>query len=104
MGEESTKIIVNQENAGYAMQQFAIEQQVENQNRAKVENLKNRLSKFESVESLSEARDLVKKTLPVANEINRFRVGNAKCIVINKEDLIRISVDTDDEYLCYDFE
>ena len=75
----------------------------ENKEKQKVENLKVRLSEFGNIKTIEEAKELAKKILPVANELNRFRVGNAKCVVVNKPTLFRICLDTEDEFIAYDF-
>lgn len=77
--------------------------QIEIQNKEKYEKFKSRLAAFQEVSTLEEAKELAQKILPVAKEVNRFRVGNAKCTVILKKDMLRISVDTPEEFISYDF-
>ena len=64
---------------------------------------KERISKFENVITLDDARALAKQILPTAQEISQFRVGIAVCTVVNKNDMVRISLDSDKEFICYDF-
>lgn len=78
--------------------------ELEKQNKEKVEKFKTRIAQFEEVSELEDAKALAKKILPTANEKGVFRVGNAKCTVINKADMLRISLDAPDEFIGYDFE
>ena len=64
---------------------------------------KERISKFENVITLDEARALAKQILPTAQEQSQFRVGTAICTVVNKNNMMRISLDSDKEFICYDF-
>jgi len=75
----------------------------EKQNLEKYEQFKERIKEFETVSTLDEAKSLAEKILPVAKEISSFRVGSAKCTVINREDSFRICVDTVEEFISYDF-
>lgn len=75
----------------------------EKQNEEKVLEFKKRIEGFEKVGSIEEAKELAAKILPTKNPITTFYVGNAKCNVINTEDVFRICLDTNQEFLCYDF-
>ena len=77
---------------------------VEKQGQEKYEKFKERVEAFAEIETIEEAKALAAKIMPVPNEVNRFRIGNARCVVINRSDLFRISIDTQDEFICYDFE
>ena len=69
----------------------------------KYNSFKERLSEFEGIETLEEAINLAKKILPVNNEITRFNVGNANITIVNRKDNLRISLDSDKEFISYDF-
>ena len=75
----------------------------EEKEKQKVERFKARVEEFSEVNTVEAAKELAKKSMPVANEVNRFRVGNARCVVINKEDQFRVSLDTETEFIAYDF-
>ena len=64
---------------------------------------KERISKFENIITLDDARTLAKQILPTAQELSQFRIGNAVCTVLNKDNMLRISLDSDKEFICYDF-
>lgn len=64
---------------------------------------KERISKFENIVTLDDARALARQILPTAQEISQFRVGAAVCTVVNKDNMVRISLDSDKEFICYDF-
>ena len=81
----------------YALQKDEID------NRKKLEEFKERISKFADVTTLSEAKELAEKIIPTSMEYTNFFIGNAKCIVFNSDTTLRISIDSADEYLCYDF-
>ena len=76
---------------------------LQQQNKEKLEGFKKRIEAFSEITTLEEAKALSEKTLPVANEITTFNIGNARCTVVNKENLFRISLDTQDEFISYDF-
>lgn len=78
-------------------------QKEEAENKEKYKNLLARLDVFKDVKTLSEAQELASKHFPTNQEITRFYVGNAKCVVVNKPELLRISVDSSEEFICYDF-
>ena len=69
----------------------------------KVANFKKRLEGFKEIKTLEEARALLMKTIPVKLERTVFYVGDAKCIIINREDRVRITLDSDKELISYDF-
>ena len=75
----------------------------ETQKSNKIKEFMERLAKFENIETLSEAKELATKIMPTANEVNRFYIENAKCVVINKDNMLRISLDTPEEFISYDF-
>ena len=74
-----------------------------NINQQKYEAFKERISKFENVSTIEAAKELAKQILPTANEINMFDIGSAKCVVVNTKDLFRITLDSVEELICYDF-
>ena len=67
------------------------------------ENFKSKLKAFRNVKTVSEAKELAKKFLPVNNEINYLLVGNAKCVIISRRNLLRIVLKKDKEMVCYNF-
>ena len=66
-------------------------------------NFKERILPFADVLTLAEAKALSNKILPVKSDITVFNVGGAKCTVVNKPNLFRITLENDEELLCYDF-
>ena len=83
--------------------QYDAIQQIERQNLEKYEKFKARIKQFEDVTTIEEAKQLASKILPIEGNRCSFRVGNAKCVIINTNDLFRISVDTVEEFISYDF-
>ena len=85
----------------YSQYNYALKKELEDEEKAK--SLKDRLTRFESIKTLKEAKELAKEILPTSQEVTIFYSGNAKCIVVNKPDSLRISIDTKEEFICYDF-
>ena len=96
------KMSFNSNAESYTAQQFRA--QVKHDNQEKTDVLKDRLQQFLSVATKDEAKELAKKILPTNSEISTFWAGDAKCIVVNKEDLFRITVISEKEVLSYNFE
>ena len=69
----------------------------------KVANFKKRLEGFKEIKTLEEARALLMKTIPVKLERTVFYVGDAKCVIINRGNRVRITLDSDKELISYDF-
>lgn len=86
------------------MMQYQASLNFEAQKADKLKEFKDRVAPFAMVSTFEEAKELAKKILPTANEINRFYVGDAKCMIVNRNDLLRISIDSATEFICYDFE
>ena len=84
--------------------QMDIMQNIEKQNKEKEAKFKERISAFKDITTLKDARKLAERILPVAQELNKFRVGNAKCVIVNKPEQLRICFDTGEEFIAYDFE
>ena len=76
-------------------------QALDEQKRADI--LKNRILPFEEIETIEDAKLLAKKILPINQEYTSFYSGFAKCTIINKDNLFRISLELPDEFICYDF-
>ena len=71
--------------------------------REKAENFKQRLSEFKKIKTLEEAKILMDKIMPVRLERTVFFVGDAKCTIINKNNLLRICYDSPTEFISYNF-
>ena len=83
--------------------QYEIQQKFESNKSEKLNEFKERLKQFEKIDTLEEAIQLAQKILPVRNEITRFNVGDSKCTIINRKNNFRISLDTAEEFISYDF-
>ena len=84
--------------------QYEAIRQIEVSNLHKYEEFKARMKAFENVHTLEEAKAVALKILPTSNELTRFNVGNAKCTIVNRTDLLRISLDSNSEFISYNFE
>ena len=82
---------------------YSPEMQAEIEKKDKLNQFKNRINSFREVETIEQARDLAKKILPTAQEVNKFNVGDAKCTVLNSDKNFRVTLDSEKEFICYDF-
>ena len=87
----------------YQYNQYLSAQQSAVSNKEKSEELKNRMKEFMSVVTLEDAKKLASKIVPTSQEITVFYSGDAKCTVVNRADLLRITLETKEDYICYDF-
>lgn len=65
------------------------------------QSFKKKLEVFKGINSISEARSIAKSFLPIENEKNYLKIGNAKCVIISRGDVFRICLDSENEYICY---
>ena len=84
-------------------EQMEMMNKVQGQSTEKVKEFKTRLESFNNVTTIEEAKELAKNIMPVSQEINHFRIGEAKCVIVNKPETFRISIDTAEEFISYDF-
>ena len=87
-------------NSNFMQYNAALDFEIQNAN--KINAFKERFAQFEKISTLEEAKALAARILPTANEITSFYVGNAKCVVVNRKNMLRISIDTAKEFICYD--
>jgi hypothetical protein len=70
----------------------------------KLNKFKTRLEAFKRIKSLKEAKNLLDKTMPVQLERTVFYIGDAKCTIINKQDLLKISFKSKTEIIILNFQ
>jgi len=87
----------------FQYRQYAEIQNFEVDKQKKFDDFMTRIEPFNEVYTLEDAKTLASKIVPTSQELTTFFVGNAKCTVVNKEDNFRLSIDTADEFICYDF-
>ena len=83
---------------------YEVALQMQNSKDEKLKQFIERMKGFENVRTLEEAKDLASKTITTNKELSQFYVGNAKCVVVNNDEMLRISIDSKDEFICYSFE
>ena len=83
--------------------QMEVMSMLEKQNSEKYQAFIERVREFDNVTTLEDAKELAKKVLPTNQELSKFYVGNAKCVVLNTKDKLRITVDSEKEFISYDF-
>ena len=84
------------------MKYLAIQEQVAG-NKEKFEQLLKRVQIFEGVNNFEQAKKLAAQFMPTQNPTTIFYVGNAKCTIINKSEMLRISIDSPEQFISYDF-
>ncbi len=98
MTKENTK-----PNTQYLYNQYDAQRQISLANKQKYDQFKKRIEQFMNIQTLEEAKELAVKILPTSKEISRFNIGEAKCTIINKEDIFRICLDSQEEFISFDF-
>ena len=73
--------------AGY--NELLFQKSVKEQNKDKVEKFKQRLEGFKNVSTLDAAKTLAVKVMPVKAGRTVFRIGDAKCTVINTDKMLK---------------
>lgn len=73
------------------------------ENKEKADNLAQRINMFKNVSTYNDAIKLANEIMPTTNEITTFLSGSAKCTVVKKTNLLRITYETNDDFICYDF-
>lgn len=81
----------------------AIQTQIQKDNVEKVKALKSRVEKFSDTETLDDAKALLQQYFRADKEFQEFGVAGVRCVIVNREDVVRISYDSPTEYICYDF-
>ena len=61
------------------------------------------LEQFKAISTIDDARELMKKILPEAKEQRRFVKNGYECTVVDKDDVLRISIDSAKEFISYEF-
>lgn len=87
----------------YLYKQYTLQQTQDIQDKEKAEAFLERIKPFAEVNSFEEAKVLAQKILPTKEDVTAFFVGKIKCTVVNRTEELRISVDTEDEFICYSF-
>lgn len=106
--EQNDKYIQNLQYMPYNISKENIELEAEESltsetNQQKIENFKIRLNRFKEVSTLEEAKSLLQRTMPMILDRTTFKVGDAKCIIINSDNHLRICFDSPSELISYDF-
>ena len=87
--------------ASYAYE--GLKEQVQEAKDEKAEKFKIRLNEFQNVYTLTEAKKLLQKNMPVVLERTTFYIGKSKCVIINTDKQLRIMYDSPEEFISYDF-
>ena len=69
----------------------------------KLQKFKMRLDAFKHVKNLKDAQELLKKTMPVQLERTVFYIGDARCMIINKDNFLKICFKSKSEIIILNF-
>ncbi len=87
----------------YQYNQYLAAQTSSITDKQKADELKQRMAHFTNIATLKDAQKLAKEIMPTNQEITTFYSGSAKCTIVNRKDLLRITIETSDDFVCYDF-
>ena len=87
----------------YLYKQYTLQQTQNIQEEEKVKAFLERIAPFAEISTLEEAKTLAKQILPTKTDVTSFYIGKLKCTVVNRQEELRISIDTEDEFICYSF-
>ena len=79
------------------------QEQIKAKNKEKSNEFRKRFDAFENIETIDEAKEFLNKTMPVAGIKTAFTVGDAKVVILNTYDKLRITFSTQEEYISYNF-
>lgn len=80
-----------------------IASEVINQNKKEIEIFNQKLQKFNEIQSLEEAKKMAKELFFIQNEINYIHAGDIYCTIINRNNLLRIVIKSENKITCYNF-
>ena len=63
--------------------------------------IKNKLKLLAKITSINEAKEIVKKFMSFHENINRIKIGDAKCLIISRDNLFRICFEYEQDFICY---
>ena len=78
---------------------------IEQQNKERIENLKKRILEFEKLSEIPEVKEFLANNFKNTDgqEVTEFNLGESKCVIINRDNFVRITLDTPEECISYDF-
>lgn len=69
----------------------------------RIKDFLHRIEPFKNAHSISEAKELAEKILPSKDESTSFYIGNLKCTVYNRKNHFKLSIDTPEQFVSYNF-
>ena len=87
----------------FLYQQYSENTKMVNNYKDNVDDLEHRVNKFKGISSYEDAIKLANEIMPTNREITSFSSGNAKCTVVKKYNLLRITYESLNDFICYDF-
>lgn len=84
-------------------QQYTENMKTVSENKEKVDDLAKRVNMFKDIATYEDAIKMADEIMPTKSEITSFSSGGAKCTVVKKYNLLRITYETNEDFICYDF-
>ena len=82
---------------------YAIAQRQALNEKDKAQALKTKVEEFADIDNIEKARKLAYEVFSISGEYSSLFIGDAKFSVINTKSIFRITYDSSDEFICYDF-
>ncbi|MCQ2753782.1 MAG: hypothetical protein MJ231_01910 [bacterium] len=67
----------------------------------RVLEIKNKLKMLDNITSISEAKKITQTFMYFHENVNHIKVGDAKCLIISRDDLFRICFEYKQDFICY---
>ena len=63
--------------------------------------IKAKLKQLDKITSIAEAKKITQSFMYFHEDVNRIKIGDAKCLIISRKDLFRICFEYKDDFICY---
>lgn len=65
--------------------------------------IKNKVLQFSGAKNITDARTLAKQLFGIRDEINFIKAGYAHCTIINRANVFRVVLNSEEEMICYNY-
>lgn len=63
--------------------------------------IKSKLKQLDKITSIAEAKKITQTFMSFHENVNRIKIGDAKCLIISRKDLFRVCFEYKDDFICY---
>lgn len=67
----------------------------------RISEIKQKLKMLNKVTSIAEAKRITKTFMSFHENINHIKIGDAKCLIISRQNLFRICFQDKEDFICY---